>query len=225
MKKLIVVLLFAFFAMVACNNNNTTASNQENQDTVQKPDNNAIADPSTDSAEHNANRNSMMSSMMKHMDQMKTMKSMNDPDHDFAMMMKHHHQSANEMAQVELTQGHHDEVKSLARQMIDNQNKEIQQIDNFLSNTPVDNKTGGDKFHHETMQMMNDMPMNMEHSGKDSDQQYVSMIISHHQQGIHMAQMYLKYGQKQEMKTLANKIIKEQEKEIKELKDMQVKTH
>ena len=224
MKQLIVILSGCFFILLACNDNNQTAAESGVSDSARK----SADSPATahhDTSASTASGNLMMSSMTKHMDEMKNMKSMNDPDHDFAMMMKHHHMVATEMAQAELSQGHHDDVKALAKKMLDDQTKEIKQIDNFLANTPADNKAGNDKFHHEAMQMMNDMPVKMDHSGKDVDQQFTSMMISHHEQGIHMAKMYLKYGKKQEMKTLANKIINAQEKEIKELKDLQAKSH
>lgn len=222
MKQLIVILSGCFFILLACNDNNQTAVESDATDSVQKPADHSASAHSDTAA---SSSNSMMSSMTKHMDEMKNMKSMNDPDHDFAMMMKHHHMAATEMSKAELSQGHDDDVKALAKKMIDEQAKDIKQLDNFLANTSADNKAGNDKFHHEAMQMMNDMPVKMDHSGKAVDQQFTSMMISHHEQGIHMAKMYLEYGKKQEMKTLANKIISAQEKEIKELKDLQAKSH
>lgn len=219
MKKLITVLLGSAFILIACNDNKNTASESGSQDTAQKSGDNVTATQTDTSSK------SMMTSMMNHMDQMKNMKSMNDPDHDFAMMMKHHHLAANEMAEAELLHGHHTEVKSLARKMLNEQTKDIQEFDNFLNSTPAENKPGNDKFHKETMQMMNDMPMNMNQTSSDVDEQFISMMIPHHEQAVHMTNMYLKYAKKPEIKTLANKILKAQEKEIKDLKDLQAKSH
>lgn len=42
--------------------------------------------------------NAMMKAMQSGMNQMMSMKMTGDPDHDFAMMMKMHHQGAVEMA-------------------------------------------------------------------------------------------------------------------------------
>jgi uncharacterized protein (DUF305 family) len=223
MKKLALIFPVFLFMLSACNDNGRTTSESGSNDTLQKTSDNTIA--TNDSAGSASNGSSIMNSMMKHMDEMKNMKSMNDPDHDFAMMMKHHHMAAKEMAQIEVSQGHHNEVKVLAQKMSDDQSKEISEIDNFLSNIPAENKPGNDKFHHEVKQMMSNMPMNMEQSGKDVDQQFVSMMISHHDQAIDMSEMYLKYGKKQEMRSLADKIIKAQSKEIKDLKDLQAKSH
>lgn len=47
----------------------------------------------------------MMKSMQSGMSQMMSMKMTGDPDHDFAMMLKMHHQGAVEMADLEIKQG------------------------------------------------------------------------------------------------------------------------
>lgn len=225
MKHLMLILSGSLLIVMAACNDNNPASESESQtaDTLQKSSDNS-AGTQKDTSASQANGKSMMASMMKHMDEMKKMKSMNDPDHDFAMMMKHHHAAAVEMAQVELSHGHHTEIKTMAQKMIDDQNKDIQQFDSFL-NTPMDNKSGNDKFYKETMQMMNEMPMNMNLASADTDEQFVSMMIPHHEHAIHMATVYLKFGKNQEMKTVANKIIKDQQKEIKDLKDWQAKNN
>ena len=54
-------------------------------------------------------------------------------DKDFAMMMKVHHGGAIEMSKGELGDGKVYELKKLAQQIIEEQNKEIIQFDNFLS--------------------------------------------------------------------------------------------
>ena len=216
MKKLIIILAVTSLIIVACNDNGKTVSESESSIATEKK---------PDSSLQNDNSNSMMATMMKHMDMMKNIKSMNDPDHDFAMMMKHHHTSAKEMAEAELLKGHHAEVKSMARKIIADQEKEIQEFDKFLNSGPAENKPGNDKFFNEAMQMMKDMPMDMSKSFTDTDEQFIAMMIPHHEQAIHMSKMYLQYAKKAEMKTLANKIITVQENEIKELKGLQAKSH
>ena len=54
-------------------------------------------------------------------------------DKDFAMMMKAHHGGAIEMSKGELGDGKVYELKKMAQQIIEEQNKEIIQFDNFLS--------------------------------------------------------------------------------------------
>lgn len=74
----------------------------------------------------------MMRHMMSGMEGMKQMTMSGDVDRDFAMMMKMHHQQAIDMAKVELAQGKSEEMKKLARKIIDDQTKEIAQLDKWL---------------------------------------------------------------------------------------------
>lgn len=53
-----------------------------------------------------------------------------DVDHDFAMLMIIHHQSASDVAQSLLHHGHHEELMEMARMMIDDQNMEISNYKN-----------------------------------------------------------------------------------------------
>lgn len=53
-------------------------------------------------------------------------------DRDFMVMMTPHHQSAVDMAKVELRLGTHPELKAMARDIIASQNKEIGQMRTWL---------------------------------------------------------------------------------------------
>ena len=74
----------------------------------------------------------MMKSMMDGMNQMHSMKMTGDPDRDFAAMMKKHHQMAIEMAQVELNSGKDEKMKAMARKMIEDQRKDIKELDDWM---------------------------------------------------------------------------------------------
>lgn len=75
----------------------------------------------------------MKQSMMGGMDAMQKMPMSGDPDKDFAMMMKIHHQGALDLAQVELDQGKSPEMKAMAKSIIAAQKKEIAQFDRWLA--------------------------------------------------------------------------------------------
>jgi uncharacterized protein (DUF305 family) len=75
----------------------------------------------------------MKASMMMGMDGMQKMPMSGDTDKDFAMMMKMHHQQALNMAELELANGKSPEMKTLARQIIAAQKKEIAHFDRWLS--------------------------------------------------------------------------------------------
>lgn len=59
---------------------------------------------------------------------MMAMKSQGDVDQDFVAMMIRHHQSAIEMAEVELAEGKDPRVIEFARKIIDQQKKEIEEF-------------------------------------------------------------------------------------------------
>lgn len=70
--------------------------------------------------------------MAKNMKEMQSMQMTGDVDKDFAMMMKHHHQSGIEMAQVQVREGKDPELKKQAQKIIDGQKKEIAELDRWM---------------------------------------------------------------------------------------------
>ena len=75
----------------------------------------------------------MHKAMMKGMKDMGSMKSSGNVDHDFATMMKMHHQSALDMAEVELQKGKDPTMRSMAKKIIESQKKEIKEFDQWLA--------------------------------------------------------------------------------------------
>lgn len=75
----------------------------------------------------------MHKSMMNGMKGMESMRPSGDADYDFAMMMKAHHQSALDMANVELQQGKDAMLRSMAKEIIKSQTKEIKGFDQWLA--------------------------------------------------------------------------------------------
>lgn len=160
--------------------------------------------------------NGMMKSMQSGMNQMMSMKMTGDPDHDFAMMLKMHHQSAVKMSDMEIKQGKNAQVKALAGKIKTANQNEIKELTQFLSSHKPQSSTS--KLGQKGMEIM--------HSGNHSmngniDHDYVSMMAQHHQQGIDMANAFLKEGKTEKMKMMARKVIQNQTKEVSELKKME----
>lgn len=65
-------------------------------------------------------------------DQMKSMSMNGNMDQDFASMMMMHHEGAVTMAKEELANGQHTELKQMAQQMIDDQQREIANFQAWL---------------------------------------------------------------------------------------------
>lgn len=205
------------FTLVACNSNGEGKRNDA--DTV---DHSAHRDgtantgttvQSTDTA--SGDGLSMMAIMNRMMENMKGVRSSGNPDNDFAALMKAHHLGAIEMAQAEVAGGTDPEIKAMAQKMMDDQQREVAEFNTFLSGHTAHG--GGDAFFKEAMKHMDNMKMDMDHSGS-VDKQFVQMMIPHHQSAIDMAQAYLKAGaHEQKLKKMAENIIRTQQEEIKRL--------
>ncbi len=71
---------------------------------------------------------------------------------------------------------------------------------------------GADQMHEQMMNGMQKM-QSMQPSG-DVDKDFASMMRMHHQQGVDMAKVEVEHGKSPELKAMARKIIKDQQKEI-----------
>jgi uncharacterized protein (DUF305 family) len=76
-----------------------------------------------------------MSGMMKDMDNMPMS---GNADHDFAALMKVHHQGAIDMAQAELASGKDPQLRKMAQNIISAQKKEIKEFDDWMKKHPGD---------------------------------------------------------------------------------------
>lgn len=217
--KIFFSILFIGAVATACNNEGSktsTTGDSTNMTTTETPatppaDNTATNPPATTS---NGNAN-LMDMMNKNMQEMKGMTSSGNPDNDFAAMLKTHHMGALEMAQAEVAQGTDAEMKAMAQKMIDAQQKEIAELNTFLSGHQAHG--GGEAFHKEVMMQMDNMKMDMNMTGS-FDKQFAEMMVHHHKGAIDMSKAYIKSGAHEEkLKTMANKIITDQQKEIGEL--------
>ena len=116
-------LLSPLFALSAAASNAQTPAPKEAPMTM----------PSKDMQHGMMGSDGMKQSMMKGMDGMQKMPMSGDTDKDFAMMMKMHHQQGVEMAQMQLKHGKSPAMKSMAKQIIAAQNKEIAQFDKWMA--------------------------------------------------------------------------------------------
>ncbi len=160
--------------------------------------------------------NQMMTLMHEMMDQMHTMKVTQDPDIDYATMMKMHHMGAIDMAELELKSGSNSEMKAKAQAIIDAQQKEIAEFDSFLAKaTPASMNMD---FHMEMMEGMDRMgkQSDLQIINGDIDQDFATLMIEHHKSATEMAQMHLLMGKNAGLKEMSSMIIKEQNKEVAE---------
>ena len=205
------LLLISMLVLIACNNEKKETETTTDVDTVTQNE------PTGDSTAPNGQNHmkTMHDAMSGMMTRMEGMKPSGNPDHDFAMVMKHHHEGAIEMARAEIAGGSDANMKQKAQKMIDDQQREISVFDKVLqSGIPSGNSDFGQK----AVKMMTPMSDIKMESGS-LDAMFASMMIPHHQDGIKMAKEYLRVGTNSELKTLAQNMISANEKEIGELQE------
>ncbi|MES2874123.1 MAG: DUF305 domain-containing protein [Bacteroidota bacterium] len=210
---LIFAALTLTLSLTACQNNNSkTEASHSSMDSN---------DMEMGSMPMNSGMQPAMDKMMTDMHQM-TMTG--NVDHDFAMMMKSHHQAAVDMSQVELESGKDDELKKMAQNIIDAQKKEVIELQSFLDNhknpeknyDPAMKEQGFSKVMDENMTMMMDMPKMDPNSS--TDKHYVQMMIPHHQGAVQMAEGFIQFGKDPALISMAKKMIADQKKEIEQFK-------
>ena len=209
-------IAFAILFGVTTSCNNTSSETLENKsDTAMSQSNNSAKDSSGQS---NMNMgNEVMSSMNTMMGKMKDMKMTGDFDIDFANMMIEHHQGAIDMSQHELNAGTDEKIKAMAQNIIDKQKKEIQELRDFVNSYKPSGMKHGEG---ELQKSMNDMDSKMKGMtmSDNTDKNFVSAMIYHHQSAVDMAKMEQKNGMSGKLKEMAQKMITDQNKEIKDFK-------
>ena len=210
---LITAALFtAGFFLQSCGNNTNDSVKTDTDTTMSKMNN-------MDSMSMKNMNNGMMESMNGMMASMNAMKMTGDFDLDFANMMIMHHQAAIDMSEIELTKGSDAQVKTWAQNIITAQKAEIGQMQALAKNIKVpEMKKESGEMHNElgeTMKMMMAKTRAMTMSG-NTDKDFVMMMIPHHESAVTMAEDEISHGKHYELKKMAQKIIADQNKEIKD---------
>lgn len=170
------------------------------------------------------NHNGMSSNEMDHSMMQSSPNAANAPyDLQFLDTMIAHHRGAVDMAGPCATKAQHAEVKTLCANVISSQQKEIDEMRSwrdkwFPGAAPAMNM---DMAGMSGSMMGMDMKKLGTLSGNDFDLEFIREMIPHHEGAVTMAKEALQRSTKDEIKTLANAIIKAQEAEIKQMKEWQ----
>ena len=163
--------------------------------------------------------NKMMAILHAMDDSMNMLQMTNDPDNDFAMMMKEHHKGAINMANLELDEGDDSTLHQIARRLITDQTKAIASLDSFLNVHPP---------------ALNDLRLQvagaiiMEKMGKNADLQRITgdidwdfaiLMIQLHQAAMEMAGLEIYWGKDNKIKSMAFKMVEDQEMETRALQN------
>lgn len=154
-----------------------------------------------------------------------------DVDRAFVRQMVPHHMMAVEMAEFAADQAEHEEIRSLSREIITAQSKEIRELEAIAEALGV---TPGEPMHESgrhgssmagdakalglTMQQMGmSMDMAALERAEPFDRAFIDEMTVHHRGAIAMAEAQLAGGQNADLKAIATAIVSAQEREIAEM--------
>jgi uncharacterized protein (DUF305 family) len=168
----------------------------------------------------------IMVSMNKMMENMHKMEKSGNADHDLAMSLQEHHKGALDMAEAELQNGSDDELKKMAQAIKEKQGKEIQDLDGLIAKyknadkdyDPANMDKGLGKAMSDGMMAMMEMP---KENAATVDQQFAMMMSKHHADGLKMGNAIAQFAKDPMFKSMAQKMIDDQTKEIKEFENWQ----
>lgn len=150
----------------------------------------------------------------------------------FLQQMIHHHQDGVDMATLATTNAQSSAVKKLAEGIITKQKGEITQMTGWLKQwhgkepmmasnmAGMKDMKGGDAMMKMEAMMKDQMSKLRAAKGAEFDRMFLSMMTEHHQGALEMAKLAVERAEHPELKKLAADIIKDQEKEISEMKTL-----
>jgi len=141
----------------------------------------------------------------------------NPTDRAFVADMIPHHRSAVEMAAVAKSEATSRFVTDLAADITRTQNAEIAQmkrVDAQLAKAGIDKGDLGVDEHAMGM----DADADQLRRAKPFDEEFIAMMVPHHEGAIEMARVEIEKGENSELKKLAEDIISAQEREIRQMR-------
>lgn len=146
-----------------------------------------------------------------------------DFDRIFIANMIAHHAGAIDMANLALQNAKHEELKTMAREIVNAQTKEIDQMKAWQQAWGYPSTSGEMMEDHSAMGMMGDMDTMTKQlqgkSGDDFDKTFLTLMIEHHESAVAMSRPAATNASHQEIKDLAKAIIGAQQAEISQMRD------
>lgn len=146
-------------------------------------------------------------------------------DRNFIANMIVHHQGAVDMAKLALTDAEHQELKTMANDIISVQEKEISEMTSWQKEWGYPSTSADNMMDHSAMGMMEDMSGMMSKlegkTGDEFDKAFIEQMIMHHQSAIDMAAPGEINAERQEVKDLSGEIVTTQTKEVERMKEWQ----
>jgi uncharacterized protein (DUF305 family) len=140
-------------------------------------------------------------------------------DELFIDQMVPHHRGAVEEAEVALENTEHEELRSLAEDIIADQEAEIEQLRD-IKEAEYGTREVAEEVSDEEMEMMGMMQDPEELANEDPfDRAFIDNMLPHHQSAIAMAQVALDKTENEEIRYIAQNIRDSQQREIEQMRE------
>jgi len=219
MKHIILTLAAISLLTFSCKEQTNTA----NESTVEMDATAPDKEVSTTSDPDKGNSD-LMADMNEMMDKVHALEKKGIADYDLAAELREHHKGAIAMSETQLDSGTDAQLKQMAQKIKDAQQKEVGHIDKMLDGyddkakdyDPMNTDSGLGKAMMGNMEAMMKAP---EMDADSVDKSFAAMMIKHHQDGIRMGETIKQYAKDAKFKQMAQKMITDQQQEIKELQN------
>ncbi len=143
----------------------------------------------------------------------------NEADTQFSLMMIPHHKQTIQIADLATKRGSAEPVKVVAAEIMSAEERDIQQMSGWLKGWGVPVPSADEHKGMDMPGMLTDKDIKSLETAQGAafDKLFLPMVAKHLENGVTMAKDVLKSGQHAETKALANKIVKEQEDQIKKV--------
>ncbi|WP_166395059.1 DUF305 domain-containing protein [Rubrobacter marinus] len=138
-------------------------------------------------------------------------------DAAFVDSMIPHHEGAVEMAEVALDNAEHEEIRTLAQNIVDSQRAEIQLLGQMREELGGATTTSMSQEEMEGMMGMSEDPQALAEE-RPFDKAFMDAMTPHHESAIAMANVALEESEDPEIRRVAQDIVSAQEREISEMR-------
>lgn len=163
----------------------------------------------------NGDSQQMKAAMATTSDKLKNLQFTNDPDVDFALIIKTQQQGIIDIANLELTSGSDSYLKTKAKEIITKNAELLKQIDAYLAANP---SLKNDLKFDATVLLSKTGPITTADLNGKADHDFVTLMLGLHQAGVDISKMELAYGHRDEILKKANQIIADHQGEVDEFK-------
>lgn len=134
--------------------------------------------------------------------------------------MSQHHRDGIKMMKMAVDKAQSPEIKSMAQRMMDDQQKEIEELKSIREHVKADAPEAINMKMPGMMMMDKEMAKMEAASGGDFDRQFLKNMTSHHKGAVKMSDAALKQAKHAEVKTKAQEIHDKQKREITDMEMM-----